>query len=161
MIVAVYRLQLYVIPKILTELKIFQGGQGPPLSALMCCFFSHKPVATTFSPNMGRNKSRAVLPFFTQASGHNFQPFCGPVFKTRADSGPLWYVICDPLFFLSILYAGQRPRLSALLRAGTRAGVCCLCSHRPHRPQTVFENSIGLLCGACVLPVFWCAVTER
>ena len=34
MIVAVYRLQLYVIPKILTELKIFQGGQGPPLSAL-------------------------------------------------------------------------------------------------------------------------------
>ena len=47
------------------------------------------------------------------------------------------------------------------LRARTRAGVCCLCSHRPHRPQTVFENSIGLLCGACVLPVFWCAVTER
>ena len=74
---------------------------------------------------------------------------------------PLWYVNCDPFFFLSILHAGQRPRLSALLRARTRAGVCCLCSHRPHRPQTVFENSIGLLCGACVLPVFWCAVTER
>ena len=56
MIVAVYRLQLYVIPKILTELKIFQGGQGPPFSALMRCFFSHRPVATTFSPVMGTNK---------------------------------------------------------------------------------------------------------
>ena len=53
MIVAVYQLQLYVTFKISTELKSFQGGQGPPLSALMCGFFSHRPVATTFSPVVG------------------------------------------------------------------------------------------------------------
>ena len=53
MILAVYQLQLYVTLKISTELKIFQGAQGPPLSALMCGFFSHKLVATTFSPVVG------------------------------------------------------------------------------------------------------------
>ena len=53
MILAVSQLQLYVALKIFTQLKIFQGSQRPPLSALMCGFLSHRPGATSFSPVMG------------------------------------------------------------------------------------------------------------
>ena len=123
MIVAVYRLQLYVIPKILTELKIFQGGQGPPLSALMCCFFSHRPVATTFSPVMGTNKSRAVLPFFTQANGHNFQPCCGPVFKTLADSGPCGMLIATLFFSFNFLCRPEATSFSPVTGTNKSRGV--------------------------------------
>ena len=96
MILAVYQLQLYVTLKIFTELKIFRGGQGPPLSALMCSFFSHRPGATTFSPVV-RLCSRpgptlapvvcCALFFFKQARGHVFQPCYGHV-QEQTRSGP-------------------------------------------------------------------------
>ena len=129
-ILAVYQLQLYVTSKIFTELKIFQGGRGPPLSALMCGFFSQKPAATTFSPvvglclRLGLTLAPVVccaLFFFQQARGHLFQPCYGHV-QEEGQTWPLRYV---------------------------------------QTANGLFEKRIGLLCGACVVPVIRCAVTVR
>ena len=150
MIVAVYRLQLYVIPKILTELKIFQGGQGPPLSALMCCFFSHRPVATTFSPVMGTNKSRAVLPFFTQASGHNFQPCCGPVFKTRADSGPCGMLIATLFFFFQFCMQARGHVFQPCYGHEPEQG----CAAFVHTGHTDRKQYLKTVLASCVVPVY-------
>ena len=130
MILAVYQLQLYVTLKIVTELKIFQGGQGPPLSALMCGFFSHRPGATTFSPVVGLcSRPRPTLApvvccalfFSSTPEATSFSPVMG-TYKSRGQIWPLQYV---------------------------------------QAANSLFEKRIGLLCGACVVPVFRCAVTER
>ena len=132
MLLAVYQLQWYVTLKISTELKIFQGGQGPPLSALMCGFFSHRPVATTFSPVVG----------LCSRPG----PTLAPV------------VCCAPLFFFS-----SRPEATSFSPVmGTDKSRGQIWPLRyVHTARSPFEKSIGLLCGACVVPVFRCAVTER
>ena len=100
MILAVYRLQLYVTLKISTELKIFQGGQGPPLSPLMCGFFSHRPVATTFSPVVGlcSRPGPTLAPmvccpppplfFASKPEAASFSPVMGTYKSTGVPSGP-------------------------------------------------------------------------
>ena len=101
--------------------------------------FSSRPRATTFSSD--------VRLFFTQARGRLFQPCCGPVFKTRANSGPCGML--RPFFF----QAAQGPPLSALLwacvnnkyRSRARSGPCGM-----FRPQTVFLKDV---LASCVVPV--------
>ena len=71
---------------------------------------------------------------------------------------PLWYVA--PFF-----QAGQGPPLSALLWASVEQHVHEQGQIWPLWYVTTanshFLSRIGLLCGACVVPVFRCAVTER
>ena len=125
MIVAVYRLQLYVILKISTAEN-----------------FSRRPGATTFNSD--------VRLFFTQASGHNFQPCCGPVFKTSADSGPCGMLIA-PLFF-SVIFSSRPEGTSFSAVMGTyksRAVPSDPCGMS--EPQTV---PLKKVLASCVVPVY-------
>ena len=133
-ILAVYQLRLYVTLKIFMELKNFQVGQGPPLSALICSFFSHRPGATTFSRVVGLclRPGPSLAPvvccalfFSSRPEATSFSPVMGLFQQHVQEQGPIW-----PLRYVQTT-------------------------------NNLFEKRIGLLCGASVVPVFRCAVIER
>ena len=97
-ILAVYQLQLYVTLKKSTELKIFQGGQGPPLSALMCGFFhtgQRPPLSALLwacvqdpGPTLAPVVCCALFFFSSRPKATSFSPVMGTYKSRGGPSGP-------------------------------------------------------------------------
>ena len=128
--------------------------------------FPRRPGATTFSsdvlllftqasghnfqPWYGHEQVRAVLPFFTQASGHNFQPCCGPVFKTRADSGPCGMLIATLFFFFQFCMQARGHVFQPCYGHEPEQG----CAAFVHTGHTDRKQYLKTVLASCVVPVY-------